>query len=83
MKCLTGRETENIRIRSDECFNCYFIKFVGTFDLRNFILQMSVSFAGVTVAPLVGYLRGGLKLKVTLSSVEGQITFSFTEEKEV
>jgi hypothetical protein len=44
---------------------------------------MSVSFAGVTVAPLVGYLRGGLKLKVTLSSVEGQITFSFTEEKEV
>jgi hypothetical protein len=44
---------------------------------------MSVTFAGVTVGPLVGNLRGGLNLKVTLSSVEGQITFSFTEENEV
>ena len=83
MKSLTGREIENICICSDECFNCYFIKFVGTFDPRNFILQMSVTFAGVTVGPLFGNLRDGLKLKVTLSLVEGQITFSFTEEKVV
>jgi hypothetical protein len=44
---------------------------------------MSVTFAGVTVGPLVRNLRDGLNLKVILSSVEGDIIFSFIKEKEV
>ena len=84
MKSLVRKEIKNIRSRLEGTIGVVVgvIRCVGTFDPRNSLLNISITLAGFTVGPLVGNPKDGLKLKVDLTSVGGEITFSLKNLKQ-
>jgi hypothetical protein len=86
MKSLVGKEIKVIRSRLGSTIGLDgalgVIRYVGTFDPRNSLLNISITLSGVTVGPLAGKVKDGLELKVDLTSVGGQITFCHKNPKQ-